>query len=198
MIGRIKAILMDPKNEFQRIDAEPMTVSGIMTGWVVPLAAIGPVAGLIGMSLFFSGFGGLIIRPSMTWLIGSAVISYVLALVSAYVVSLIIDALAPSFGGQKNPVQALKAFAYAMTAAYIGGIFAIIPMLGILGLVAGVYSLYLLYIGLPILMKSPPDKAVGYVVVTIVVAILVMWTINLVTGAIMVAFMGSPITGLRM
>src|SRR5258708_6833730 len=52
MIGRIRAILMEPKAEWPRIDAEPSSVGGVFMGWVVPLAAIGPVAQLIGWFLF--------------------------------------------------------------------------------------------------------------------------------------------------
>lgn len=188
MVGRIKAILTDPKNEFQRIDAEPMTVGGIMTGWVVPLAAIGPVAQLIGnTTMGFSAFG-VTYRPSLTVAATGAVTSYVLALVGAYICALVIDALAPSFGGQKDPVKAMKTFAYGATASYLSGIFAIIPMLGILGLL-GLYSLYLLYVALPILMKSPADKSIVYLIVIIVVVAVVMWGMSFVAGMLMAPMM---------
>jgi len=187
MIGRIQAILKEPKAEFQRIDAEPATVGGIMTGWVVPLAAIGPLAMLIGSLAFGFSMLGITYRPSVTSALTTAVTSYVLALIGAYVCSLVVSALAPSFGGQKDPVQALKAVAYASTAAYLAGIFQIVPMLGILGLV-GLYSLYLYYVGLPILMKVPQDKAVVYLIVVIVVVIVVMLVIGAVSAAITNAF----------
>ncbi|WP_126009376.1 Yip1 family protein [Sphingomonas koreensis] len=171
LIERIKNILLKPKEEWERIDAEPATVGGLMTGWVVPLAAIGPVAGLIGGLVFgYGGMFGITIRPSVTMAVTGAVISYLLALLCAWLFSKIIDALAPSFGGQKNPVQAMKVAAYSGTAAYLAGVFQIIPALGILGLL-GLYSLYLLYLGLPRLMKAPADKAMGYTIVTVVVAI---------------------------
>lgn len=192
MIGRIKAILMDPKNEFQRIDAEPATVSGIMTGWVAPLAAIGPLAGLIGMMAFAPrgvSFGGVTvaIAPSMTFLIANAVSQYVLALVGAFVCALIVDALAPSFGGQKDRVKAMKLVAYGSTAAYLAGIFAIMPMLAILSIV-GLYSLYLFYVGLPVLMKSPADKTVVYLIVIVVVYIVVMIVAGVLVRAITAPF----------
>ena len=43
-------------------------------------------------------------------------------------------------------------------------------MLGILG----VYSLYLLYLGLPVLMKSPKEKALGYTLVVVLAAIVLL------------------------
>ncbi|WP_125983933.1 Yip1 family protein [Sphingomonas koreensis] len=184
LIERIKNILLKPKEEWERIDAEPATVGGLMTGWVVPLAAIGPVAGLIGGLVFgYGGMFGITIRPSVTMAVTGAVISYLLALLCAWLFSKIIDALAPSFGGQKNPVQAMKVAAYSGTAAYLAGVFQIIPALGILGLL-GLYSLYLLYLGLPRLMKAPADKAMGYTIVTVVVASVLFFVVSVVTGAL--------------
>jgi hypothetical protein len=43
--------------------------------------------------------------------------------------------------------------------------------LSLLALIAGLYGLYLLYLGLPRLMKCPPEKAVGYTVVAALCAI---------------------------
>ncbi|MBC9033460.1 YIP1 family protein [Sphingomonas sp. JC676] len=168
---RIKRILLEPKAEWARIDAEPATVSGIMTGWVVPLAAIGPVAGLIGSLLFGYGIPGIVsVRPSLMFALTTAIVAYVCALISIFVLALIIDALAPSFGGTQNRVQAMKVAAYSATASYVAAIFQIIPPLAILGIL-GLYTLYLLYLGLPRLMKAPAEKAAGYTVVTILCAV---------------------------
>lgn len=183
LIERCKNILLKPKEEWERIDPEPATVSGLMTGWVVPLAAIGPIAGLIGGLVFGYGGFGFSYRPSITAALTGAVIGYVLALVCAWLLSKIIDALAPSFGGQKNPVQAMKVAAYSGTAAYLVGIFQLIPQLAFLGIL-GLYSLYLLYLGLPRLMKAPEDKAVGYTVVTVIVAIVLFVVAGVVTAGL--------------
>lgn len=183
LIERCKNILLKPKEEWDRIDTEPATVGGLMTGWVVPLAAIGPVAGLIGGQVFGYGGFGITIRPSLMGAVTTAVIGYVLALVSAFLLAKIIDALAPTFGGQKNPVQAMKVAAYSGTASYLAGIFQIVPALMILGIL-GLYSLYLLYLGLPRLMKAPEDKAMGYTIVTVLVAIVLFVVVGAVTAAV--------------
>lgn len=183
LIDRCKNILLKPKEEWAVIEAEPATVGGLMTGWVVPLAAIGPVAGLIGGLVFGYSAFGVTYRPSVTGAVTQAVIGYALALVSAFLLSKIIDALAPSFGGQKNGVQAMKVAAYSGTAAYLAGIFQVIPALAILGLL-GLYSLYLLYLGLPRLMKAPEEKAMSYTIVTVIVAIILFLVVGAVTTAL--------------
>ena len=47
------------------------------------------------------------------------------------------------------------------------------------------YSLYLLYLGLPVLMKAPEDKAAGYTGVVVIAAIVLFLVIGLVAGTFM-------------
>lgn len=189
MVERIKNILLTPGEEWPKIESEPASVGSIMTGWVVPLAAIGPVASLLGGQLFGYGAFGISFRPSLASSLSMAVTSYVLALAGIFVLSLIIDALAPTFGGTRDRIQALKVAAYGSTAGLVGGVFGLIPSLAILSILAGLYSLYLLYLGLPRLMKAPEDKGVAYTAVTIVCAIV----LGIVAGAVTRAVMPSPL-----
>src|SRR5262249_4682007 len=101
------------------------------------------------------------------------------------VISVIINALAPTFGGQQNSSQALKVAVYAYTPAWVAGVLNIVPMLGLLGLLAALYGLYLLYLGLPRLMKCPQDKAIGYTVVVVVCAIVISF-VTLAVGGVLV------------
>ncbi len=181
LMERAKNILFQPKQEWPVIDAEPASVGGLYTGYVIPLAAIGPVASLIGWSVLGMRmpFVGAIKIP-ISYGLRMAVVQYVGALVGTFVLALIIDALAPTFGGQKNRIQALKVAAYSATAVWVAGIFAIIPALAILGIL-GLYSLYLLYLGLPTLMKAPPEKAMVYTVVVIVCAIVLAIILSVIT-----------------
>jgi hypothetical protein len=181
LMERAKNILFQPKQEWPVIDAEQTTTGGLYTGYIIPLAAIGPAASFIGLSVLGLRvpFVGTIKVPFGAGF-KMAVIQYAGALVGIFVLALIIDALAPTFGGQKNQIQALKVAAYSMTAAWVAGIFALIPALAILGLL-GLYSLYLLYLGLPVLMKSPEDKAIGYTVVVCIVAIVLAIVIQYIT-----------------
>jgi hypothetical protein len=125
--------------------------------------------------------------------LAGALVSYVLTLVGTYVLALIIDALAPTFNAQRNQIQALKVAAYSMTAAWVAGIFVIIPMLGVLGIL-GLYSLYLLYLGLPVLMKASRDKALPYTAVVVVAALVVFFAIGMIAGR----FTGIPHAGVTM
>ncbi|HEX4534834.1 MAG TPA: Yip1 family protein [Rhizomicrobium sp.] len=184
LIDRVKNILMKPAAEWLVIDAEPSTTRGIYVQYVAVLAAIGPIASFIGRSVFGISvpFFGTYRVPIVSGIL-FALVSYVLAFVGVFVTALIVDALAPTFGGQKDPLKALKVTAYSFTAAWLAGIFQIIPMLSILGLV-GLYSFYLIYLGLPVLMKSPKDKALGYTAAVCVVAAIVWIVIGAIAGAV--------------
>jgi len=182
LVGRAKAILMSPRQEWPVIEKETTTAAELYTGYIVPLAAIGPVARAIGLSVFGVNLGILgSWRVSPANAVGGAVVHYVFALVGVWVLARVIDALAPKFGGQSNSAQALKVAAYSATAAWLAGVFALFPPLSILGIL-GLYCLYLLYLGLPVLMKAPPDKAIGYTVVVVIVAVVIFGVMGLLAS----------------
>ena len=120
--------------------------------------------------------------PIVTGL-AAAVFAFVMAIVGVFILALIINALAPTFGAQKNTEQAIKVAVYSYTPAWLAGVFQILPALGILGILAALYGIYLLYLGLPSVMKSPPDKAAGYTAVVVVCAIVLSIVITAVGGA---------------
>jgi Yip1-like protein len=182
LMARVKGILLNPRQEWPVIEAEPFNQGAILTGYVLPLAAIGPIASFIGWTLFGLGFG---IRLGVGAALTGAITSFCLAIVGLFVASWVTNALAPSFNAQQNFGQAFKLIAYSSTAAWVGGIFSIIPALGIIGALFGIYSLYLLFIGLPVMMKAPQDKAVIYTVAILIVVILVYWVAFAITSRVM-------------
>ncbi len=179
LVARVKGILLQPKAEWDRIDVEPATVQGLFTGYAVPLAAIGPVCSILASALF--------LHFALPFIIGATLVGYVLALAATFVIGLIIDALAPTFGGVKNQVQAMKVAVYGSTAAWVAGVFNLIPGLGaVLVFIGLLYGLYLYYTGLPKLMKTSADKALGYTALTVVCYVVISWIIMAIVGSIMV------------
>jgi Yip1 domain/zinc-ribbon domain len=170
LIARVKAILLTPATEWEVIEREPTTAADIYSGYVAPLAAIGAIAAFIGLSLI--GIGGFLRVGVVTGLV-QAILTYLFAFVVVFVVAWLVDALAPTFNGQRDPLRALKVTAYSYTPAWIAGIINLVPALGILGLLASLYGLYLLYLGLPVLMRCPKDKALPYTIVIVLCAIVI-------------------------
>lgn len=179
---RVKNILTTPRQEWEAISREPSRVSDIYRLYVVPMAAIGPVASVIGGSVIgFSvptmgryrvPFGSSIVQ---------ALVTYVLSLGAVYVLGLIIDGLAPTFSGQKNQVEAFKLAAYSSTAVWLAGIFSVIPALSFLTIL-GFYGLYLLYVGVPVLMKVPQPRVLGYTACVIIAALVIFFVIGAISS----------------
>jgi hypothetical protein len=175
LVGRIKAILLQPDATWRVIDGESATVAGLYSGYIALLAAIPPIANFIRFAAFF--------HWPVAWGIERAVAHYILTLIGVYVAALVIDALAPSFGGTRSKIQALKLVAYASTAGWLASIFNLIPGLAILSII-GLYSVYLFWVGLPILMKSPPERSLGYTIVAAVCVAIVYVVIGAITAAV--------------
>ncbi|MBM4314609.1 MAG: YIP1 family protein [Deltaproteobacteria bacterium] len=183
IVDRIKKILLQPKSEWGVIAAETTATSELYRSYIMPLAAIGPVASVIGMSIIGISvpFAGTF-RIPITNAIGSAVVQYVFGLIGVYILALIIDLLAPKFAGEKSMNQAFKLAAYSFTAGWLSGIFVVIPTLSILSIL-GLYSLYLLHTGIPVLMKAPKEKSLGYTVAVVIAAVIIFIVIGSISGA---------------
>jgi hypothetical protein len=179
LVARAKGILVNPRAEWVAIDNEPLNLGELLVGYVLPLAAIGPIASIIGLSAF--GVGGMFRLPIGT-VIEIAVSTFIMTIVGMFVLAWVINALAPTFGATPSMPQAIKVAAYSSTAAWVAGIFNVIPMLGILAAIGGLYSLYLCWIGLPILMKAPAEKATTYVVVVVIAIVVVYLVIGSIAG----------------
>ncbi|MBB3643526.1 Yip1 family protein [Variovorax atrisoli] len=185
LVERVQAILLKPKATWPEIDAEPADAASLYKNYVMILALIPALASFIGLSLIGVGAFGVSFRVPLASGLANMIVGYVLSLVMVFVLALIIDAMAPTFEGSRSQIGALKLSAYASTAAFVGGVFSLLPSLSVLGALAALYGIYLLYTGLPVLMKCPPDKAIAYTAVVVVCAIVggvvIAWVLALLT-----------------
>lgn len=176
LVERVKGIILTPKTEWPVIAGEQGDAAYLFRNYVAILAAIPAVCGFIGKVLF----GAPII-----WALITAIIGYLLTFVSVYIVALIVNALAPTFASQKNFESALKVTVYSYTPSWLAGVFLLIPRLSFLTIL-GLYGLYLLWLGLPPLMKTPPEKSIVYTIVIVICAIVVA----ILIGAVITAIIG--------
>jgi hypothetical protein len=202
LVDRVKNILLSPKTEWPVIEQEQTDIKTLYLSYIMILAAIPAIATIIS-SLLIGGMVGAVagragLGAGMTggFAVGHALVSYVISLVVIFVVALIVDALAPTFGGTKSQINALKLVAYSATAGWVASIATVIPILGwIVAIIGSLYGIYLLYLGLPVLMKCPQDKAVVYLVVVVIVYLVLSWILS----AILLAgiFGGAMLGGFR-
>ena len=189
LIDRVKNILITPQKEWDVINNEPPNTAGIITGYVLPLAGAAAVAAFIGYAFIGVNFLGFRIK-GMDWGLYQGLSILIGALCSVFVSAFVIDALAPSFGSEKNMGKSVQLVAYSYTPGWIGGLLAILPALALVGALAGLYGLYLLYIGLPKMKKTPEDKRVGYYVVSLITIIVVFIVIGLILKEVLQSVFG--------
>lgn len=181
---RVMNILKSPTTEWPVIAAESTDVGRLYREYIMILSAIPVIAtfiaySVIGVTVPFTGM----YRRSMMGGISLMVVSYVMGLIGVYVCAVIIEWLAPKFKSSGTRLDALKLVAYASTPVWVAGILNILPLLGVLGLLAALYAIYLFYLGLPVMMKTPADQ----VVIFMIVAALVMLVVGLVMMSISTA-----------
>lgn len=187
LVARAKAVTLSPDTEWPVIATEPATIGGLYTGYVMILAALGPVAGLVSGALWGTRVPLLgTIRTPLGTLVMEALFAYFLGLVMTYLVSLVIDFFAPRYGGRKDPVQAFKTAAYCYTPVWLAGALRILPGLGFVAslaaLAAAVYVFVLLRAGLPHTMGCARERAGAYAGVVIVVGIAMAVVLSFVVG----------------
>jgi hypothetical protein len=188
LVERAKNIIVTPKTEWDAVSAEEPNIQQILLGYVLPLALIPTIAVIIGWGMI-----GIFGFTSFTYGIAMGLVQLINAFLSVLVAGFVIDLLAPSFGSQKNMGRAVQLVAYSMTPIWIAGILNILPTIGWLAGLIGLYGLYLMYLGLSPLMKTPEDKKVGYLVVSIIVLIVVYFVIAAILTAIFMAVFGLSI-----
>jgi hypothetical protein len=185
IIERIKNILLTPKTEWRVIEPEPTSIAQLYTGYVMPLTGLSALMSFVHMSVIGVSmpFGGAFRTPLLSGLL-MALASFGFGLLGLFLVGLIINALAPTFAGQRYQRQAMKTAAYAFTPAYVASVLALLGGFGtLLQLIACIYGIYLLYLGLPLLMKSPSEKATGYTVTVVICTILLGILLGVLSAA---------------
>ena len=185
IVERAKSIILTPKTEWLVVAAEEPNIRQIVTGYVLPLALIPAIANIIGLGLIGRGM-----MSSFGWGIAMGLIQFIAAFVGVYVSAFVIDFLAPKFASQKNIGRAVQLVAYSYTPVWVAGILYVIPVLGAFVILAGIYGLYLMYLGLPQTMRTPPDKIIVYLVVSIIAMIVIYWIISLILSSIIFSMFG--------
>jgi uncharacterized membrane protein YvlD (DUF360 family) len=176
---RVKGILANPRAEWLAIAAEPDDVAAIYRNYIVLLAAIPAISMFLALTIFgippFRRYG-------ISTALGSAVAMYVSSLVAPFIAALVLEKLAPRFQSSGSTARALKLVAYASTPVWVAGVFYLL-MLEPLVVIAALYAMYLFYLGVPVLMKTPYDRVVPFMVVAalaiVVLNVVLRWIVTI-------------------
>jgi hypothetical protein len=184
---RAKAILAAPADAWPRIENESGDAADLLSRYVAPFALIPALSGFIGACLIgvVVPGGGTVRAPIFDGLFG-AVFGYVMTCATVLLLAVLIDVLAPVFGGRRDFSSAFKLAVYSYTPVWLTGIFLLAPGLRFLGLI-GLYGAYVLWLGLPPLMKSPAQRVLAFSAVIVACACALI----VIAGALQRALFGT-------
>jgi len=171
LINEIKELLLHPVQLFQRVKEEQATQVEITKTFLIYVAAIPAAAGflgkvIIGQNIAFVRYYHVPFFSGLIW----AVLLFVFSILGIYAVAFIVNYLSPKFGGVHDDLGAFKLTLYSFIPLFVLGISSLVPALA--GLyILGLYGVYLFYIGLPVLMQVPEEKALPFTVVLSLISI---------------------------
>jgi len=199
LFDRVKAILFNPKEEWQVIEAENSPHTKVFIGYLLILALI-PAA-----ALFFNywwtwhseierltevirraAIDNEALRGHLTDSLALLKVAYpfnvllgiikslqmlVLIVGSAYIAAAVINMLSEQFGLQKDFNRSFSLVAYSYTPLCVAGIFYAYEPLAQYVPYIGLYGLYLLYLGIKPLLNPSTEKLTGYFVMVLIVTI---------------------------
>jgi hypothetical protein len=182
ILARAQELIRYPQSTWRSIKQEETTVASLFVNYAAILAAFPAVAmilgySVVGMRIPLEGW----VRMPLSSSLLAGVVYYVLSLIGVYLGGYVIDYLAPHFDSKPGLASSMKLVVYAATPFWLAGAFNLVPALGFLSIV-GFYSVYLLYLGLPIMMETPVDKALPYIITTIAIAIGMTLIVNVLVG----------------
>ncbi|HIH45216.1 MAG TPA: YIP1 family protein [Candidatus Methanoperedenaceae archaeon] len=192
--NRVISLLKSPVAEMTKAKSEQISKMDTIKNYVAILALIPAIATFIGHAFIGISFGFFSYKYPIEYALVEAILIYVLQVASVFISGFVINALAPNFASKQNEDQAMKLAAFAATPGLIGGIFNIYFGLAIIGTLLALYGLYILYLGIPVLMETPKDKAITYLIVIIIVNIVIFVIIGAIVAAVMAALFLSSLT----
>lgn len=189
IIERAKEVILKPELAWEKIKSEESSITDIYKNYLAPLAAIGPIALWLKMSVFgitvgIAPFATTVRIPFFAGLV-DAIINFCTSLLITFLAALILEKLAPKFGATTTLNNTFKLLAYAATPAMVAGIFYLIPVLGpLIILIASIYSLYLLYKGALKMIEVPQENRLSYFAVSIVAILITGFVVSLITYSV--------------
>lgn len=190
IIDRIKEIVLKPRETWEIIRTEETTMVGLFKNYLLLLVAAPALALFLG--LLIVGVPINIVKLHQ-YKFGQCLVTtlvlFAVTVVLIWLLGKLISLIAPNFGSTSDDLKGFKVSVYTFTPFLVAGLCMIIPSFGVVVmLLAVLYGLFILYIGLPIVMGTPKEKAFPYSIVVMVGVVLVCIIIAMIAFGMLKAF----------
>lgn len=185
---RIINLLTNPHDEWKAIAVEATDITSLYREYIGLLAIIPALCTFLGLCVVGVRvpFLGLTVRTPVAEGMIHFIVWYICSLASVYLSAVIIEKLAPSFQSRGDTLQAVKLVGFAATPVWLAGVFSLVPSLSMLSLIAGLYAIYLFYVGVRVVMQTPTEKVLAYMVVAGLVVMVVHVVAFSVAGSVFI------------
>jgi hypothetical protein len=185
VFNRLKNLILNPKSEWNAIELEAGTKEELIKKYAIPLMVMVAVCSIIGDSIFQSR-----LTFSIAAVVCKAFFVFGIAYAGMYISAIIITELASSFSSKRDLDACYRLVIYSLSAYYAASALTnLLPFLRELNIL-GLYSLYLFWVGAAIVLKTPDDNKVGFVVVSNLVILGVYAILTLILNAILTGIFG--------
>jgi len=161
---------------YMKQNRSAVPLKSLMINYVGILAIIPFVATLIGDLWYYAHDG------KYAFAIPAAIIAYIFELLAVVILGIVIWKVGPSFGTKTNQAMATTLAAYVYTPVFLISIVYAIPPISLLTIIGLLYGLYIFYKGVPILLNTPQDKVLVYVIVVLIVALIIGFAFSAAAG----------------
>ena len=189
MLPHLIGIMLNPSEEWKKIRDEEATLGRFLLSYVLIMAAIPPVSGYFGTTMFGWEIGAReAIKLTHESAFGIAVAYYFVMIAGVLTMGQAINWMGHTYGTKQSLMRCVRLSAYTVTPLFLIGFVELFPILWlnfIIGLPALAYTVKLLYTGLPIMMEVDDDHgflfssailAVGLVaLVLMMVGMAILW-----------------------
>ncbi len=180
LINKVKEIITNPVQAWENIKHDTDDKQEILIKFALPLIVLGSFTTFIGSASF--GLGHSTYIGFM-----SAIAYFISCIAGIYISAVVINELAPNFGSEKDLDKAFKLVIYSSSASFLATIVSSLhPMLSFVGLF-GLYSIYIFWLGVKPMMNTPEDKKLGFVVISALIIITIIFLLNLILTSILIA-----------
>lgn len=175
IIKRVINLITKTKEEWDAIQGESLTIKDIYLKFAIILYAVPSVALFIGWLILGVPFGMSIVM---------AVFLYVITIGVLFLMGLLVDVLAPAFGGTKDMVSSQKLAVFSLVPYGVLGVLFILPIgsgfgggLFYLIMLVSLFSFYLMYLGAPKLKNIPnqQDKIIPFIIIMAVIWLVLIY-----------------------
>lgn len=163
LLRHVPGLLTQPRTEWEAIAAESTSVVDCLRSYVLILAAIPPIAGLLGTTLVGWQFSeGEVTRLTFRSALNISIAYYLAIVVAVLTIGKLVHWMSQTYGADQPLSRCIALAAYTATPLLLVGIVQIYPVLWlnyVIGLPVLAYTVYLFYSGVPIMMQIPTERA---------------------------------------